>query len=149
MESYRPKKNKKYESFVSHHTKSSCHNINAKIPFEKKKLDEYSSNYTHTQNIRLNSIAVYFNIIDQTTNPTTESRKVSRNEIAFKIFLKNNLSNQAYTNKYVVFVNEKFFAVGNNENELIDKVFSKFGYIDMYVGKMTLNMQRELVDSPL
>ena len=78
----------------------------------------------------------------------SELDDVADNKAAFKKFVKNNLHNPEFSNKYVIFAYGDFQDVGNDEFELVDKIYKKFGNIDMYVGRVSQKIQIERIESP-
>ena len=72
----------------------------------------------------------------------------TRNEIAFNEFLKTHLNDPKYKNKFVAFVNGKLQDVGNKKNALIEKIYDKFGNVDMYVDRVTHQKEIILIDTP-
>ena len=94
-----------------------------------------------------NSLLIGFklNDIDQLIDSDAE---FERNENAFEKFIKANLCNPKYRDKYVVFVHENLYATGNTEAELVKKVYKNFGNIDMYVSRVSQKMRLETIESP-
>ena len=78
---------------------------------------------------------------------SAEPDDVANNKVAFKKFVKNNLHNPEFSNKYVIFAYGNFQDVGNDEFELVDKIYKKFGNIDMYVGRVSQKIQIEKIES--
>lgn len=70
------------------------------------------------------------------------------NKNAFEDFIKTNLCNPQFKNKFVAFVNGEFQDVEDKQNILIKKMYNKFGNVDMYVGKITDKKEIALIDTP-
>ena len=70
------------------------------------------------------------------------------NETEFKKFVSDNIYNPSFTNKFIVFVNGKFSGVDENRTKLIQKIYDEHGNIEIYVGKVTLNQEIKIIDSP-
>lgn len=47
------------------------------------------------------------------------------------------LHNQAYLNKYVAIINGKVADSDNDESVLVERVYKRYGYIPLYIGKVT------------
>ena len=69
------------------------------------------------------------------------------NKIAFKKFVQDNLHNPEFSNKYVIFAYGHFQDVGDDEFNLVDKIYKKFGNIDMYVGRVSQKIRIERIES--
>ena len=70
------------------------------------------------------------------------------NKNAFEAFTKINLNNLQYKDKFVAFVNGEFQGISNKKNALIEKMYDKFGNVDMYVDKITDQREIILMDTP-
>ena len=70
------------------------------------------------------------------------------NKNAFTDFVQTNLDNPKFKNKFVAFVNGIFQDVGDKRNALIEKMYDKFGNVDMYVDKITAQKKVILIDTP-
>ena len=79
---------------------------------------------------------------------TKHHTSIIRNRSAFNDFVRSNIDNPEFRDKYVVFVNENFEAVGDSEVELVRKMRAKYGNIDMYVGKVSYEKTIYLIESP-
>ena len=69
------------------------------------------------------------------------------NEIAFKSFVKDNLNNSEFKNRFVVFVHGEFQGVSDDKGELVKKMYDKFGNVVMYVGRVTDKKNIVLLDT--
>lgn len=70
------------------------------------------------------------------------------NESSFKHFVQLNYDNPEYQNKFVAFVNGSFADVDESESKLVEKIYNNIGNVEMFVGKVTLEEQEDIVDTP-
>ena len=70
------------------------------------------------------------------------------NKNAFNDFVKENVNNPQFYDRYVVFVNGQFQGVGDVESDLVKAMYDKFGNVGMCVGCVTLTPGEEILDSP-
>lgn len=70
------------------------------------------------------------------------------NEESFEQFLRENINNPQYKDKFVAFVNGTFQDVGEAENKLVAKMHEKFGNVEMFIGKITLETDSHAIDTP-
>lgn len=81
-------------------------------------------------------------------NILTSKFGVLDNETAFEQFKERNLNNPKYTGKYVAFVNGKLEGMDEIENRLVKKIYNKFGNVEMFVGKVVLESESHIIDTP-
>jgi len=79
---------------------------------------------------------------------TSHDFKINKNRSAYNIFVNENLHDPKFQEKYVVFVNGQLEDVADNEVELVKQVHEKYGNIDMYVGKVSLEKTKGMIESP-
>ena len=82
------------------------------------------------------------------THQNLTSNENTKNKNAFDDFIKTNLDNPKFKNKFVAFVNGKFQDIGDKRNALIEKMYNEFGNVDMYVDKVTDQRKVILIDTP-
>ncbi len=82
-----------------------------------------------------------------TSNEPTDNENI-KNKNAFEDFVKTNLENPQFKNKFVAFVDGEFQNSGDKRNALIEKMYDKFGNVDMYVDKVTDQKKVVLIDTP-
>ena len=78
---------------------------------------------------------------------SNDSGPGTANKAAFKEFVKNNLHDPKFRNRYAIFAHGDLQDVGDDELELIQKTYERFGDVDMYVGKVS-ERRRVLLESP-
>ena len=82
-------------------------------------------------------------------NISTPSNTINHeNKNAFENFVKTNLDNPEFKNKFVAFVNGEFQDLSDKRNALIEKIYDKFGNVDMYVDQVTDQKKVILIDTP-
>ncbi len=78
-----------------------------------------------------------------------ETNTPETNKTAFEKFLKENINNPKYRNKYVGFVNGNIEDyVSSSEGDLIRKIYNKYGNVEMYVGKISEIQDIWVIDMP-
>ena len=70
------------------------------------------------------------------------------NETAFEQFRNMNLHNPEYAGKYVGFVNGSFKDADESESKLVERIYSNYGNVEMFVGKVSSKLQEDIVDTP-
>lgn len=78
----------------------------------------------------------------------SDSSTHNSNQTEFDRFLIVNFDNPKYKDRYVVFVNGVFQGVDDVENKLVKKIHEEFGNVEMYVGKITLESDIHIIDTP-
>ncbi len=100
--------------------------------------------YPHTHGF---TAATEFRPISNEKDDLTFNENV-KNKSAFDDFIKTNLENPKFKNKFVAFVNGEFQDIGDKRNALIEKMYDKFGNVDMYVDKVTDQKKVIVIDTP-
>ena len=78
----------------------------------------------------------------------TAANEYTQNKGAFDDFVKRNLDNPRFRNKFVAFVDGRYQGVESKENVLIMQMYDRFGNVHMYVGKVTDQEEIVLIDTP-
>ncbi len=104
---------------------------------------KFSKNITNWRSVPRESAMVFC-----VTSKEQEVIVQNINKNAFKQFLCENLNNPKYKNKYLAFVNGIFQDYGDKRTKLVHTMYQKFGNVKMYVGKVTSEKTKGIIDSP-
>lgn len=109
-------------------------------------IDQIKKNepFTHTlwKDLPIETSKILF------TFEVSDNFKINKNRNAYDIFVNEHLHDPKFQEKYVVFVNEQLKDVADDEVELVKRIHEKYGNIDMYVGKVSLEKTKGIIESP-
>ena len=130
-------KNEKIEQWNFDASEFNLHDLHIWIEIDNKQKSNCFLDFTEIK--ALQNISIY--------NKSTGNENIE-NKNSFNDFVNTNLNNPQFKNKFVAFVDGKFQDSGDKRNALIDKMYDKFGNVDMYVDKVTDQKKVILIDTP-
>lgn len=79
---------------------------------------------------------------------TNLSYPIKNNKSAFNDLVMDKVYDPAYAEKYAVFVNGTLEGVNTIRSKLVKEIYDKFGNVEMFIDKITLKNNIEIIDSP-
>lgn len=75
------------------------------------------------------------------------NRNIQNNKTAFNKFLIEKINDNDFAGKYAAFINGQLQGVDSSRSKLVEKMFEKFGNVEMHVGRLAIQ-NRKIVETP-